>query len=207
VVTSASSRASHRAVPGRIHVRRGGALFRGCSLRTVRIVLEKCDRLVGLLGRTRRVSVALENCDRQNRTINRIGNALNAKKRVRFADPIQTHLEEIEIKQSRTCETNNSPEMTRTTFVIDSVRSTGIRILQLNMRRSQLVLGEVRQLAFEKHLDVLLLQEPYVKRERQEPYFLRFRQFDEGGRCPLAASVGGSGHKQSKLEYAFYLAA
>jgi len=171
VVASASSRASHRAVPGRIHVGHGRALSQGYSLRTVRIVLEKCDRLVGLLGRTRRVSVALENCDRQNRIINRIGNALNAKKRVRFADPIQTHLENMEIKQSRTRETNNSLGMTRAAPVTDSLRSTGIRIIQLNMRRSQVVSGEVRQLAFEKRLDVLLLQEPYVRRQGRNHIF------------------------------------
>lgn len=38
----------------------------------------------------------------------------------------------------------------------------GLRILQLNMGRSKLVTGEVRSLVAEKHLDVLLLQEPYV---------------------------------------------
>jgi len=106
VMASASSRVSHRAMPeSTLDV--AGHSIPGFSLRTVRIVLEKCNRLVGLLDRTRRVSIALENCDRQNRAINRIGNALNAKKRVRFADPIQTYLEEVEIKQSRMCKTNN----------------------------------------------------------------------------------------------------
>jgi len=157
VVASASSKESHRAVPWRIHVGRGRALSKSCSLRTVRIILEKCGRLVELLDRVHRVNVAIEICDRPNRAIYRIGNASSAKKRVRFADPIQTYLEEVRIKQSRTLEIINTSELTLAT---NSVDSTGVRILQLNMRRSQIVSGEVRQLAFEKRLDVLLLQEP-----------------------------------------------
>ena len=39
-------------------------------------------------------------------------------------------------------------------------KPTGVRILQLNMQRSAVVTGEVRQLIAEKRLDVLLLQEP-----------------------------------------------
>ncbi|KMQ90177.1 reverse transcriptase [Lasius niger] len=38
-------------------------------------------------------------------------------------------------------------------------------MLQLNMRRSAVVTGEVRQLIVEKRLDVLLLQEPHVKKQ------------------------------------------
>lgn len=41
-----------------------------------------------------------------------------------------------------------------------------IRILQLNMRRSVAVTGEVRALVAEKRLDVLLLQEPHVRGQR-----------------------------------------
>lgn len=37
--------------------------------------------------------------------------------------------------------------------------------MQLNMRRSTVVTGEVRQLATKKQLDVLLLQEPYVRKQ------------------------------------------
>lgn len=46
-----------------------------------------------------------------------------------------------------------------------SLAFTGVRILQLNMRRSTVVMGEVRQLVVEKHLDVLLLQEPHVRKQ------------------------------------------
>lgn len=41
----------------------------------------------------------------------------------------------------------------------------GVRVLQLNMQRSGKVAGEVRQLVAKKHLDVLLLQEPHVRRD------------------------------------------
>lgn len=39
-----------------------------------------------------------------------------------------------------------------------------IKIVQLNMRRSAIVTGEVRRLATQKHFDILLLQEPYTRR-------------------------------------------
>jgi len=107
---------------------------------------------VELLGRVRRASVALEKCDRSNRARNRIENAPISKKRVRFANPIQTHLENVRIEQNRWCEINIPLEPTTktTTLVTNSVRSTGIRVLQLNMRRSQIVSSKVRQLAFDK---------------------------------------------------------
>ena len=41
-------------------------------------------------------------------------------------------------------------------------KPTGDRILQLNMQRSAVVTGEVRQLIAEKRIDALLLQEPYA---------------------------------------------
>ena len=43
-----------------------------------------------------------------------------------------------------------------------NAKTTGIRIMQLNMQRSAVVAGAVRQLAAEKRLDILLLQEPYA---------------------------------------------
>lgn len=47
---------------------------------------------------------------------------------------------------------------------IDPRRSMGIRIVQLNARRSEVVTGEIRELICRKRLDILLLQEPYVKK-------------------------------------------
>jgi len=107
VVASASSRAPQRAMPGRIRIGRDGALSQGRSLRTVRIVLEKCDRLIGLLGSVRTVSVAVGKCDNSNKATPRIGNASERKKRVRFADPIQTHLEVAINEQNRESEANS----------------------------------------------------------------------------------------------------
>ena len=43
-----------------------------------------------------------------------------------------------------------------------NAKSTGIRIMQLNMQRSAVVAGEVRQLVAERRLDILLLQKPYA---------------------------------------------
>jgi len=59
LMASASSRASHQAMHGRIHVGHGRALSQDWCLRTVHVVLRRCDRLVGVLGSIRRVSVAL----------------------------------------------------------------------------------------------------------------------------------------------------
>jgi len=67
-----------------------------------------------------------------------------------------------------------------TTLGTDSARSTGVSILQLNMCRS--VSGEVRQLAFDKRFDVLLLQEPYVKNQGTNHIF-----YDLGGSIKAAA--------------------
>lgn len=50
-------------------------------------------------------------------------------------------------------------------------RFTDVRILQLNMRRSTVVTGEVRKLVDEKRLDVLLLQEPYVRKQGRSHTF------------------------------------
>ena len=43
-----------------------------------------------------------------------------------------------------------------------NAKSTGIKIMQLNMQRSAVVTGKIRQLVAERHLDILLLQEPYT---------------------------------------------
>jgi len=75
---------------------------------------------VELLGRVHRASVAVEMCDSSTRAINQIGNAPIAKKRVRFADPIQTHLENVRIEQKRSCKINNPPETTTETTKISN---------------------------------------------------------------------------------------
>lgn len=53
----------------------------------------------------------------------------------------------------------------------NAIGTTGLRILQLNMRRSEVVTGEVRTLIQEKRLDILLLQEPYVQRPDERHTF------------------------------------
>lgn len=159
VVASASSGAPHRAAPRRVRAGCGGARFTGCSLRTVRVVVNRCDRLAKLYRQVRTASVVLVRCDK---LIGRKTEKRRPAKRVRFADPIQSRLE---------VENDTSPAelvIASETVVSESIvsaRSTGIRILQLNMRRSAVVSGEVRQLVAEKRLDVLLLQEPYVRKQ------------------------------------------
>lgn len=114
------------------------------SLRAVRIVSEQCNRKPqdrsGPRGKTVRIN--------------------KVRKKVRFATPIQSHLEP----------TNNGKTVDRTENT-NRARSTGLRVLQLNMRRSAAVSGEVRQLALEKRLDVLLLQEPYVRKQKSSHIF------------------------------------
>lgn len=168
VVASASSGAPHRAAPRRVRTDHGGVQFPGCSVRTVRIVLNRCDRLAKLSSEVRTVRVKLDRCDDsvgRNRERENEREKRRPAKRVRFADPIQSHLEiEREIEAS-------PAELEIANECRISARSTGIRILQLNMRRSAVVSGEVRQLVSEKRLDVLLLQEPYVRKQNSSHTF------------------------------------
>jgi len=86
-------------ISGQVRVGCGGALSEGRSLRTVRVVLEKCDRLVGLLGSVRKVSVTLEKYDKSNRVDGPNRKCVKCEKSVKFADPIQIHLAEVIINR------------------------------------------------------------------------------------------------------------
>ncbi|KMQ92114.1 fibrocystin [Lasius niger] len=57
-------------------------------------------------------------------------------------------------------------------FFFSLLTSTGVRMLQLNMRRSALITGEMRQLIVEEELDVLLLQEPHFKKQGSSHTFV-----------------------------------
>lgn len=190
VAASALSRAPHRAVRARARdTVRGGAQPRDCGLpagrteivrreetviRTVSVVLERC-----LVSAIRPASFklgcnlgAVENEKRETREIDRLAlrsalrpvkNAQTVRKTVRFADPTPPHTASGPVPQ----------EIDRTS---DAVKlgnaTTGVRILQLNMRRSAVVTGEVRQLVVEKRLDVLLLQEPHVRKQGSSHTFV-----------------------------------
>ena len=133
---------------------RDGVQLRGLSLRTVRIVLERCDNLIA------------NRINRRENIEKPVGVKLGRRvKRVRFADPIESHLD---------LDLENRPDNSVAAMPTSSSsfsRSTGLRILQLNMRRSTVVSGEVLQLASEKRLDVLLLQEPYVRKQNSSHTF------------------------------------
>lgn len=80
------------------------------------------------------------------------------------AQPVEA---DCEIKrQDRTANAGNTQNSNRVV-----IQTTGIRVLQLNMRRSEVVTGEVRTLIREKRLDILLLQEPYVQRPDERHTF------------------------------------
>lgn len=173
-VASAPSRAPRRTVPERVRgPSRGGAQPQVPSLRAVSVVLERCDRLVAV-GNVRASGQAAGNSAGQK------GKRLG--KRVRFADPPQTHtfaLSPVEKfstlvpPASLASVPAGAPTISsdKTVTSVSSAATTGVRILQLNMRRSTVVTGEVRQLVAEKRLDVLLLQEPYVRKQGQSHTF------------------------------------
>ncbi|KAK2578132.1 hypothetical protein KPH14_012595 [Odynerus spinipes] len=68
------------------------------------------------------------------------------------------------------------PNMTssETTTPANVIVATGVRVLQLNLGRSDTATGEVRQLISKKRLDVLLLQEPYVQKRAKGYAFVGF---------------------------------
>lgn len=141
--------APRRDVPGRVRDLRDGARTHCFSLRAVRIVLERLDpaTIHYYANRTRRDPEVptIESAIRQDRIENEKTNRDRKPRRVTFAPDVVSPVRQV----------------------VQVGRSTGVRILQLNMRRSTVVTGEVRQLIKEKRLDILLLQEPYSqKRDR-----------------------------------------
>lgn len=125
----------------------------GSGLRAVQVVLARCDE-----ARIRAAKVVLARCDEQVtsqassvsvRQIDRPTAAeRDANRPVNPPSPVQ----------------GAAPGGTR-------ARTTDIRILQLNMRRSAVVSGEVRELVGRKQLDILLLQEPHVRMQGQSLAF------------------------------------
>lgn len=123
----------------------------GFGLRAVKVSLVRCDEVS-----LRAVRVALVRCDsqvqRQVLNVRQVDQPTAAEREtVRPATP------EIPVVEA-------APGGER-------ARTTDVRILQLNMRRSAVVTDEVRDLVGRKRLDVLLLQEPYVRRQGQSHTF------------------------------------
>lgn len=156
VVASTSSGVPHRPVLELFRDAYDGAQSQVYSLRTVRIALERCSIVENRVRQT-----SDRSSDNQNLSIaaEQVG---RTRERVRpvdpLVDPTQERLEALSISEDRNIRVN-------------AARTTGIRVLQLNMRRSIVVSGEVHQLASEKRLDVLLLQEPYVRKQNSSHTF------------------------------------
>lgn len=151
VAASVSQRTPHRAVPGCGRgPKSGGAQPQVSNHRVVKVVLEKLQsREINRL--TRRVNESTQAEASRNRE--------KRQKRVAFVSTPQP--QSVEVPTMPTCAKHESGNRFRK--INSSFR--GIRILQLNMRRSAVVTGEVRQLVREKRLDILLLQEPYVRKQ------------------------------------------
>lgn len=111
------------------------------GLRAVRVVLTRCDGLAQCSLRAARV--VLVRCDRQV-------NQPPVAERVRVGRTIA-----------------NPPPFPAKVAVPGGGNFHSIRALQLNMRGDNKVSSEVRQMIKAKKLDVLLLQEPYVRRSQQ----------------------------------------
>lgn len=138
--------APRRDVPGRVRDLRDGARTHCFSPRAVRIVLERLDPAI-------------------------IDHYANRTKRDPEVPIIESAIRQVKIANEKTGRTHKPRRVTFAPDVVSPVRqiaqvgrSTGVRILQLNMRRSTVVTGEVRQLIKEKRLDILLLQEPYSQK-------------------------------------------
>lgn len=163
VKVSASSRAPHRAVP----VRKGGdacagVRSQGISLRAVRVNLVRCDET---LGRT---------AVRRSEQASEINNKIDISSAI-ASEPPQTHQVDSASKRQVDYASERPPRSSNrggNVPVPALIGSTGVRILQLNMRRSIVVTGEVRSLVSPKRLDVLLLQELNVRKRGQAFAFI-----------------------------------
>lgn len=144
--------------------RKAPAKIPGSSLRAVRVALQRCDKTVEAIGTIRNCTISLSRLPvlphfeqtGQGMTrpiVKQVGSsAITAIPTTHAASIVdRSHQESVDLP------VHTLPSV--------NVASTGIRLMQLNMRRSAVVTGEVRQLVAEKRLDVLLLQEPYVRKQ------------------------------------------
>lgn len=113
------------------------------GLCTVQVVIERCDELV----RSEKV-----------RNINLLCNSA-----IVIYSPFVKVSEGFIGLEKVTSSSNSSTSLCHET--------TDIRELQLNMMCSAVVTSEVRQLVAEKRLDILLLQEPYVRKQNASHTF------------------------------------
>lgn len=172
VAASTSSGAPRRVVSGRVRdFAHDGARPIGCDLRIVRVQLERCDRFLAKgsrpaifsqEGQTANIGYGVSSAIRDiSSATGRANSVMSVTRAVSSGEltcpPQPQPRPQIVSKldsRSRTADAHKS-----------SIASTGIRMLQLNMRRSAVVTGEVRQLVAKKRLDVLLLQEPHVRKQ------------------------------------------
>ncbi|CAK9834251.1 Retrovirus-related Pol polyprotein from type-1 retrotransposable element R1 (Fragment), partial [Anthophora retusa] len=136
-----------------------------CSgLRTVRIHLERCDAL----PRPRPAAPAVQTkpcCVRVIKTVKiniNINTGTSSANRSASNSPARC---ETSLPRETAKPRAQPPHPPRTTANHRAIATTGIRLLQLNAQRSVVVSGEIRQLVTEKRLDVLILQEPYARRQ------------------------------------------
>lgn len=135
----------------------------GCSLRAVRVVLDRIDRSRYVPTHGGNDSIAPVTCTGRMPApalFDRVG---------------RSTVSSIENSRARIPHIGSPSSSNRVGSISseDSLHTstTGLRIMQLNMRRSAVVTGEVRQLVADKRLDVLLLQEPYVRKQSQSHTF------------------------------------
>lgn len=107
---------------------------------------------------------SVKTCDRASAGISQAGGDTN-----RSAGVGGKNIPRRELGRVRVAKTPQTAPRKGNRF--ESVASTGIRVLQLNMQRAAVVSGEVRSLVAEKRLDILLLQEPYVRRQGKSHTF------------------------------------
>lgn len=151
------------------------------GLRAVSVVLDRCDRdkSSGLLNAVesrrfascgpREVRIVIDRCDA-------VESRVFANYEPREVRRVTDRRDAIEPSFNYDSSANATPPINHAVpcapnDVVPPFSTTGIRILQLNMRRSAAVTGEVRSLIRQKRLDILLLQEPYVQRPDERHTF------------------------------------
>lgn len=137
-----------------------GGQLRHAGLRAVKIGLVRCDSLSERLG-----SVG---------TAANVGLARNNHAAAPVLRSVQIVLDRCDrVTGANASDVNRNPPRVPNAIQAPRVtaNTTEFRVLQLNMRRSTVVTGEVRELVKEKKLDILLLQEPYVRKQDQSHTF------------------------------------